>query len=47
MKIKIIELEDNDEETGRAFEIPHLTSFVANAVFDKLFDICIRDIENG
>ena len=42
MKIKIIELEDNDEEIGRAFEMSSLSSFVANAVFDKLYMLCVK-----
>ena len=45
MKIQIIMLDDDDEQTGCMFEISNLTSFVAGAVFDKLYDLSIKGKE--
>lgn len=42
MKIKIAVMGDNDEQTGKTFEIPELTDFVATTIYFKLFELCIE-----
>ena len=42
MKIKVMILENDNKETGKKFEIPDLTEFTANAIYFKLFELCIE-----
>ena len=42
MKIKIMVLENDDEEIGIKFEIPDLTKFTATAIYFKLFELCLE-----
>ena len=42
MKIKIMMLKDNDKETGYKFEIPDLTDFVADTIYFRLLELCIK-----
>ena len=43
MKIKIAVLGDNNEQTGKTFEMLDLTDFVADTIYFELFNICKND----